>query len=150
MPRNRLDALVLCAAALATSCGGGPANTLGTAFCNKVEACEGMHLSAADRQSCEHAVNLAFGAVPDPPGAIACLTSTSCPALMTDPMGIAKSCVDVDPASYACKGDTLHLCNRKGVCNDIDCPSFCADFQLTYISCGFSQQDGFDKCLCHT
>jgi hypothetical protein len=67
---------------------------------------------------------------------------------MADPEGVTNACLDIDPSSYQCNGDSLHLCTNQGVCNDVDCRAVCAQWGYSFDSCGLSSADGFDQCLC--
>ena len=86
------------------ACGGssgspGASSPLATAFCDKVEVCEGRALSPADRQTCLRVASMAFAIPPDPDSAVACLTNTSCTDLMADPEGVTNACLDIDPSA---------------------------------------------------
>lgn len=117
------------------------------AVCNKLIGCVGSQLKLA---SCVRQLVPYTSFVIDAQAFVACFNGTSCAALLQSdgPGDAVAGCLDLDPASAACNGDSVHYCNRQGACKDVPCADLCRLFGENATSGDCVMEDDGPDCDC--
>jgi len=117
------------------------------AVCNKLIGCVGAELKLT---SCVRQIAPYTSFVIDAQGFIACFNGISCGTLLqSQKLGdTITGCLDLDPASAACNGGSVHYCNRQGACKDVACTDLCKLFDENATGGSCVMEDDGPDCNC--
>lgn len=129
-----------------TSCGDGTPAGVPETVCNKLIGCKLAKDSEYDL--CLSTIKPFMQYIIDANQVLSCINSMSCTQLKTGGAKVVQGCLDQDNSSFKCNGDTLHYCNNKGACKDVNCRTLCDDMGRKYQKCDSSISQGHAVCWC--